>query len=162
MGTRGITGFIIDGQERMAYQQYDSYPEGVGRDVLNFARSITDIEEVREKVRALRVVDEHAVVTPEELAEIGKRYWEDVDTGKSWYAYLRATQGNPALIIESGFIADASDEAHGEDGWLEYSWVLDLDNREFIGYEGSLAEVEKIRASFDSLPTDEELSKAFE
>lgn len=163
MGTRGYTGFVIDEKELVAYQQYDSYASGVGVQVLQFARDITDIEEVRRQARALVAVDEGAEPNEEQLAQLAGRFHQNVSTKRDWYAHLRETQGNPALILASGFIAsvDSASLREADGVWIEYSWILDLDKREFVGYEGNLGGTEKIRASFDALPTDKELLKAF-
>ena len=39
MGTRGFVGFVAEGREVIAYQQFDSYPSGVGVDTLRWLRS---------------------------------------------------------------------------------------------------------------------------
>lgn len=163
MGTRGLTGFKLDGRELLAYQQYDSYPDGVGVNVLGFARRITDLNAVKERVRSLKIVDESADPTPEERAALEDRYFERVSTGQDWYAVLRKTQGDPELILESGHIAavDPATTRSTDDVWLEYSWLIDLDAEEFIGYEGNLAGPVRIRRPLSNLPTDEELIAAF-
>lgn len=38
MGTRGFVGFVIDGQEKIGYNHFDSYPDGLGVDVLSWLR----------------------------------------------------------------------------------------------------------------------------
>ena len=43
MGTRGLVTFVTkDGVVKSAYNQYDSYPEGVGTTVLSFVRAAID------------------------------------------------------------------------------------------------------------------------
>lgn len=41
MGTRGILGFIILGQRYAAYNHYDSYPEGLGKGIIEFILNLT-------------------------------------------------------------------------------------------------------------------------
>ena len=41
MGTRGLIGLIIAGKRHAAYNQFDSYPDGLGRDVVKFILSLT-------------------------------------------------------------------------------------------------------------------------
>lgn len=72
MGHRGLIGFVIDGQEKLAYSHWGSYPDGNGLTMLEFARKIVTPGEgdrfgrgassvdpkVLEKVRDLRLVAE--------------------------------------------------------------------------------------------------------
>ena len=57
MGTRGFTGFVVDGTEKIAYQQFDSYPSGVGVEVLAFLKTYP---ELLAKARDLKVVNENS------------------------------------------------------------------------------------------------------
>lgn len=41
MGTRGFIGFIIKGKRRGCYVQYDSYPEGLGVQIVMFILSLS-------------------------------------------------------------------------------------------------------------------------
>ena len=74
MGTRGLTGFVVDGAVKASYQQFDSYPAGVGRDVLAFVDTVNqrigNWDEVKELARQLTVVDEEGDPTAEQLAEL--------------------------------------------------------------------------------------------
>lgn len=38
MGTRGTWGFVADGDEKLTYNHFDSYPDGLGVDVLDALR----------------------------------------------------------------------------------------------------------------------------
>ena len=42
MGTRGLIGFIIKGKRRATYNHFDSYPEGMGNDVIRFILSLDE------------------------------------------------------------------------------------------------------------------------
>lgn len=39
MGTRGAYGFYKDGQNKLTYNHFDSYPEGLGNTVVDFCRA---------------------------------------------------------------------------------------------------------------------------
>ena len=155
MGTRGTTGFVIDGERKSSYQQYDSYPSGVGLTVLEFARRFASggddnfsIERVLTLARELRVVPESDNPTPEDLAAIGDVYHQNVSTGIDWYAYLRGTQGNPSSILDSGF-------ATGTDSFMREEWDY------LINFDTSvltvIADGETIaHFPFSGLPTDEQ------
>lgn len=143
MGTRGLTGFVLDKQVRMGYQQYDSYPSGVGAVVLDFARTLEDSTDERfnatcAAVARLVVVDDQTQPTAEQiglLADRGILEAESVSSGADWYAWLRSTQGDPQLILNSGFITDSVSFAN-DSLFCEYAYLIDLDTRTFEGYIG--------------------------
>lgn len=62
MGTSGFVGFVVDGVEKIFLSHKDSYPSGLGEEVLEWlTRNRKDTEppmpdEVTQRVRALRVV----------------------------------------------------------------------------------------------------------
>ena len=39
MGTRGLYGFRKNGVDKVTYNHYDSYPEYLGRNILEFIRN---------------------------------------------------------------------------------------------------------------------------
>lgn len=139
MGTRGFIGFVIDGQEKIAYNHWDSYPSGLGADMLNWLRIATSesTEQVAERVRALRVVDPQSKATPEDVEAL--REFADKGVGtkdpSDWYVLLRHTQGNPAAMLQAGVIEDAS-HFPADSLMCEYGYVVDLDAQRFEAYEG--------------------------
>ena len=42
MGTRGLLGFILRGKRHAAYNHWDSYPNGLGKDIVAFILSLSD------------------------------------------------------------------------------------------------------------------------
>jgi hypothetical protein len=152
VGTRGTTGFIIDGTRKSGYQQYDSYPSAVGKDVLTFARTLGDSDHellrVKELARKLKIVPEDGKPTVKQAATLAQYTDSNVSTGNDWYATLRNTQGKPDLILESGYIT--GNNSFNEE---EYDYVLDLDHLTLIVYSGH----HKLTAiGFDELPSDED------
>lgn len=143
MGTRGLTGFVLDKKVRMGYQQYDSYPSGVGAVVLDFAKNLEDSTDERfnaacAAVARLVVVDDQTQPTAEQiglLADRGILEAENVSSGSDWYAWLRSTQGDPQLILNSGFITDSVSFAN-DSLFCEYAYLIDLDTRTFEAYIG--------------------------
>lgn len=138
MGTRGFITFVADGQEKTAYNQFDSYPAGMGQDVLTWLRASLDAFDVmRERVKALRVVDDETPPTAEDIERLSKFADTHVSTGQltEWYVLLRETQGNPHAMLEAGVIEDAS--AFPQDSlFAEWGYVIDLDQMVFEVYEG--------------------------
>lgn len=148
MGTRGFVTFAIDGENKTAYNHSDSYPDGLGIDVLAWARdAAADPDAARKSVRALRVVTEDSEPTNEDVEQL--RQWADfeVDTSvwngekyvprerPSWYQLLRRTQGNPAAMVRAGVIEDAGGFP-GDSLFAEWGYVVDLDAETFEVYRG--------------------------
>jgi hypothetical protein len=75
MGTRGFIGFVVDGVEKIAYNHWDSYPGGLGLDVLRWLRGEVGkmpdgMAWATEQVRALRVVDPQSSPTAEDIERL--------------------------------------------------------------------------------------------
>jgi len=156
MSTRGTIGFVINGEEKLGYNHMDSYPSGMGVEVLAFLREVP-LEKMKEKASALQVVDDDVPATREQILALRETTsWnvnqysmagpqpEDVsptspdglpDTNVGWYNLLRATQGDLKAILEAGYM---------EDGHLfpldslfcEWAYVIDLDAEVLEVYEG--------------------------
>lgn len=187
MGTRGFITFVADGVEKTSYNQFDSYPSGLGAEMLTWLRAALDARDVlQERVAALWVVDEDSKPTLEEIERLRKFADQRVSTGRldDWYVLLRETQGNPHLILEAGVIEDASGFP-ADSLYAEYGYVVDLDTETFEVYEGfqkrphkkgRFADRERMEYSvgnyypvalaqswkFTDLPTDEEFLAALE
>lgn len=142
MGTRGLLGFVIDGQLKAAYNHFDSYPGGLGLGVLEFARQVTTTGAATahaERVRSLRVVSDETPVTAEDVEKL--RQWTNGNVGgsvgdlPSWYQLLRETQGDPEAILSAGYLEDAASFA--EDSlFCEWGYVLDFDRCVLEVYQG--------------------------
>jgi hypothetical protein len=138
MGTRGFITFVADGEEKTAYNHFDSYPDGLGTTVLKWLHAATDsVSALREQVLALRVVDGESKPTPEDIERLRKF----ADTGVStqqlddWYVLLRRTQGDPHAILEAGVMEDAKTFPL-DSLWAEWGYVIDLDKVVFEAYSG--------------------------
>lgn len=136
MGTRGFIGFVINGQEKITYNHWDSYPAGLGADVLSFLHN-SDLDVVRQQAADLRVVGPDSNPTEEDVERLKGYADTGVSTGKlqEWYVLLRQTQGNPALILEAGVIEDAS-EFPLDSLFAEWGYIIDFDANVFEVYKG--------------------------
>lgn len=190
MSTRGFLGFVIDGQEKIAYNHFDSYPGGLGVDVLSFLRiaASESTEQIAERVRALRVVDSDSEPTDEDIERLAP--FTNTNVGErcerpDWYQLLRETQGKPGAILQAGFIEDAT-RFPLDSLFAEYGYMVDLDRGVFEAYvgfqeaghsKGRFADREPdpnnvangyypcalvAEWKLDALPTDDELVAAFE
>jgi hypothetical protein len=153
MGTRGFVGFVVDGTEKITYNHNDSYPGGLGVDVLGFARG--DMQAAREQARALRLVTDDVPPTGEQkaalagLADLGVGRQADDD----WYVLLRRTQGDPAAILRSGYMIDSHDFP-ADSLFAEYGYVVDFDAGTFEAYRGFQTEMHDKGRFADQAPRD--------
>ena len=139
MSTRGFVSFVIDGDEKTAYNHSDSYPAGLGVAVLSWLRvAMEDEPRLRAQAQALRVVDPNTDPAGDDIEKLSGYLNPYVDGRRerpSWYQLLRHTQGNPKNMLAAGAIEDAS--AFPCDSlFAEYGYVVDLDANVFEAYKG--------------------------
>lgn len=137
MSTRGFITFAVNGQLKTAYNHSDSYPFGLGIDLLKWLRE-TDHAQIREQAAALRVIDRDAKPTAEDIEHL--KPWTDLGVSTrstdDWYCLLRDTQGDPAAMLAAGIIEDASGFP-ADSLFAEWGYVIDLDGDGlFEVYEG--------------------------
>lgn len=137
MGTRGTYGFRKNGVDKLTYNHYDSYPSGLGGDVLQFINncSLQELHDIYDRIILVEELDE----TPtEEQIEECKQYADTSVATQSitnWYCLLRNAQGNLMafkdglryMLNYDGFIKDSLFCEHGyiinlDTGMFEY-WV---------------------------------------
>lgn len=137
MGTRGAIGFRIDGGDKIAYNHFDSYPDGVGDDIVSFVEGTSDWDDLRARVRALRVIDGKTPPTANEIGTLAG--FMDLGVGgqdvRDWYCLLRKTQGDLGAILEAGVMVDAS-KFMADSLFCEWAYVVNLDDMTFEVYRG--------------------------
>lgn len=147
MGTRGAMGFRLDGKDHIFYNAYDSYPDGLGRDVLDALQRRVQVVgteglvgELKQQVRSLIPVDTSTLPTAEQKRwckvlglvnlEVGTRSENDL------YCLLHATQGRIEKALEARFYQPNEDFLdHGL--YCEFAYIIDLDDEIFEFYVGS-------------------------
>lgn len=140
MGTRGFVGFVADGTEKIAYNHFDSYPDGLGLDILFWLRNAltTHGDVLVRQIKALRVIARDSEPTDADIKQLKAFYNPNVGgrgERPTWYQLLRGTQGDPAAMVRAGVIEDASDFP-GDSLFAEYGYVIDVDARTFEAYRG--------------------------
>lgn len=144
MGTRGFITFVAGGTEKTTYNHFDSYPDGLGLKVLEWAQGVTDWDAVKAQAEALRLVtDASAPPTPGDIARFSQYSWnreqhggpDDLRPGQQWYDLLHETQGDPAKILEAGVMEDNHDFP-ADSLFAEWGYVIDLDEQAFEVYRG--------------------------
>jgi len=134
MGTRGAWGFVHNGVERITYNHFDSYFDGLGADLLAWARQ-ADWDKVRQQVTDLHMVDETEAPNDDERAQVADYTDSGVSTGTDWYSALRHCQGDPEKTLASGFMIDSTGFPV-DSLFCEYAYIFDLDSGTFEVYVG--------------------------
>lgn len=146
MGTRGLLGFVADNHLYATYNHFDSYPGGLGCDVLAYVAQIAAkgpdaVAEAKARVSALKVIeDPDAEPTDADVSAL--EAWTNVEVGSrhrsgkpDWYQLLRETQGDPEAILASGYLLDGRD--FGDDSlFCEWAYVIDFDAEVVEVYRG--------------------------
>ena len=57
MGTRGAWGLIKDGKEKVTYNHYDSYPDGLGVCIIELAQDLS-ISQIYDRIEMVKSEDE--------------------------------------------------------------------------------------------------------
>ncbi|CZR52244.1 uncharacterized protein PAC_02121 [Phialocephala subalpina] len=129
MGTRGLLGLIIAAQRHGMYNHFDSYPDGLGKDIMKFIFSLKPEEWDKmvlllNDIEVLEWVDESSKPSPELQEKYTTLGFCDTGVNRQspddWYCLLRNVQGAKALpeilngnlkhMIQSGLSESESDE----------------------------------------------------
>lgn len=137
MGTRGLVGFRLDEKDYLAYQQFDSYPTGVGDTTLVELKELlfgdTRIP-LKDQVRAIRLVNESDEPTEEEQKQYTET-WDNVSTGGDWYSFLRDCQGHIAKWLKVGVMYDSKSFINNS-LFCEWAYIVNLDTMKLEVYKG--------------------------
>lgn len=137
MSTNGALGFRINKQDKIMYNHMDSYPHGLGQDVVEFIRSYS-IEDIRQKAREIIMVNSDTYPTEKQIKQC--QYWTVSEVRFSdnpdWYSLLRGAQGNlsaymnglPYMKDSQGFLRNSL--------YCEYAYIINLDTNELEFYSG--------------------------
>lgn len=128
MGTRGCYGFRKNGADKLTYNHFDSYPDGLGTNMVKFCKE-TSIDEMHEIFDRLILVSRDVPPTKEQIVECIGYYDGRVSERKpeDWYCLLREAQGEPTtykrglryMIDDNDFIKDSL--------FCEYAYIINLD-----------------------------------
>ena len=143
MGTRGSVGFIYKNEVKLAYNGYDSYPDGLGADILDLIVKI-NIEDGWDKFisNGEKLKNIEGEVTDNELIERYKKYSNlDVSSKKlsDSYCLFREIQGVDWL--EEMYRGDLehyplNNKFIKESLFCEYAYIINLDTMKFEFYDG--------------------------
>jgi hypothetical protein len=134
MGTRGFLGVAVEGQLKLAYNHFDSYPGGLGAEVLGDLRQAQEqfgegwLRVLREQARQLQVVDEQTRPTSEQVDRLRRFADTGVDDGRldNWYVLTRTLQGHLLATLAAGILVDASSFPY-DSLFCEWGYLVDFD-----------------------------------
>lgn len=140
MSTRGLYGFRKNGIDKVTYNHFDSYPDGLGADVISFIKkhSIDELEKFYDRIQ---MVYNGASPTKEEIKVCVDAGLCDLSVStrptNDWYCLLRNIQGNLDALYNSpvAYMIDSSDFIKYS-LFCEYAYIIDLDVKTLEFYVG--------------------------
>jgi hypothetical protein len=147
MGTRGLVGFTADNKNKFTYNHFDSYPDGLGDDVVRFVQEQLlpklrlDHTAVFNSIKAIRMIQEGDTPTIEDVERLEPYTDLQVSTQSvdDWYCLLRHTQGDIPSILNCGYMIDSEDFIT-DSLFCEYAYVVNLDTNMLECYNGFQSE----------------------
>jgi len=141
MGTRGLVGIKVNGKKKYSYNHFDSYPDGLGMDVVNFCKTVNNWGKFKKNAADVMLVSERSKPS----VAIQKKYAKFCNLGVSegkadnWYCLLHDVQGVATfeqiyngnlshMINSNSFIKDSL--------FCEYAYVINLDTMNLEMYKG--------------------------
>jgi len=142
MGTRGLMGFRIDGKDKVTYNHFDSYPDGLGESVVQDVKTLLQVltmDELKDKARKIKLVDEDSVPTPEDFLKLDltTRLLVQKNGGldKSWCSLLHGLQGELLKTLEAGVMIDSIGFIN-DSLFCEWAYIVNLDEETLEIYRG--------------------------
>lgn len=127
MGTRGLVGFRLESKDYLAYNHYDSYPSGLGREVVGQLAQL-NLETLPGDVQGLALVTDDTPIT-KDIVERLKAYTElhvSEQSTEDWYCLLHGAQGSLVAYLEIGLMPDNA--AFIRDSlFCEWAYIVNLD-----------------------------------
>ena len=140
MGTRGLYGFRKNEQDKTTYNHFDSYPEYLGANILEFIKKHS-IAEMNTFYDCIVMVNQNNIPTDEQKKNCKENNFIDLSVGSQsendWYCLLRNVQGDletlykckyPYMIDNRDFIKDSL--------FCEYAYIINLDTNVLEFYKG--------------------------
>ncbi len=138
MSTRGAIGFIVGEDEKITYNHFDSYPGGLGVDILAWCRK-ADWDAVKANADRILLVTEETPPTKDQIKELIAAGVANLSvseqTVEDWYCLMREAQGNLDAYLELGLMPDGTDFPM-DSLFCEWSYIVNLDTNMLEVYRG--------------------------
>ena len=138
MGTRGAYGFRVDGQDKVTYNRFDSYPGGLGEEMIGFIRQTPD-SELLAIAKRLKMVDGNTAPTEKQIEQYRDKTLDLSVSGQTeneWYCLLRDAQGKPNMW--KGTVNHMIEGASflGDSLFCEWAYIINVDIGVLEVYKG--------------------------
>jgi hypothetical protein len=137
MGTRGAFGFIKNGEEKVTYNHFDAYPDGLGSNVITFVKRFVDsLNEIYDRIE---LVDETQDPNEEQLEHCQQMgsIRSNVSTGTDWYSALRDAQSEGIIKYGEGLKYMCDGKSFLLDSlFCEWAYIINLDTSMVEFYRG--------------------------
>ncbi|TVY56120.1 hypothetical protein LSUE1_G008810 [Lachnellula suecica] len=150
MGTRGLLGFIIRGKRHAAYNHWDSYPSGLGSQIVAFLLSLSppDYALMLARLEEITWVDEKTIPSQELQDQYSALGYSNTGVGNQalsdWYCLLHKLQGAAALpAIKEGKVKHLAESIEFLEDGLFCEWTY------FIDFEAQTLETWKEAKRYD-------------
>ena len=138
MGTRGVCGFYRDGVSKINYNHFDSYPEELGKNLLEEVRNV-DISKLNKVFNNIVMVNEKKKPTKEQIDELKEFANINVSSGKvdEWYVLLRENQGTFKNYLNGSlsYMIDGQDFIK-DSLFCEWGYIINLNTNKFEVWRG--------------------------
>lgn len=141
MGTRGLFGFYYRGKFYVVYNHWDSYPEGLGAQIVAELKRAVQANRLGEWIQLLehlKIVSSTVPPTQEDIEKL--RPYTDLKVSNQsptdWYCLLRGCQGSLTSVLECGYLDNCVND-QGVPHWEEYAYIVNFDTQKLDFYAGN-------------------------
>ena len=129
MGTRHLICVVLGEEFKVAqYGQWDGYPTGQGKEIVEFLRTEYEPETFRKHAAAARTLTQEEVKVVDDTPNWSVNYPHlSRDCGSDILKYVQNTS-EPKVILQTEFAADSL--------FCEWAYVINLDTNELEVYQG--------------------------
>lgn len=135
MGTRGAYGFYKSGITKVTYNHFDSYPSGLGKNIIEFIKE-TSVEEMNKIFDSIILVNEDDTLSFEQIKEVSKVIETEVYNIISWYELLRPVQGDLGVYKKGLRYMIDNAEFLKNSAFCEWAYIINLDENILEIYRG--------------------------
>lgn len=144
MSIRGAYGFYKCGENKITYNHSDSYPDVLGKNIVDFIVSTPD-GDIHDLFDKIELIDERESMTEEQIEEC-KKYNGNLEGHEDdeWYNALRLSQGHLEAYKDGlKYMLKGYENFISNSLECEYAYVLNIDSYSLEFYVGGNKRSEK-------------------